>query len=366
MPPPAVGRGRSGVASDTGRYRNFDTLRLWAVVAVVLSHSFLIATGTEDGDLFKVLTGEVAGFYAVQVFFVPSGFLVTRSRFACDSSWDYARRRFLRVYPAYAVSVLLVFLLVPFLIDGVGAHLADERTWRNLLRTLAADSTRAKVPEFTYYDAPVGESLNPVYWTIEAEVLLYLLVGLLYALRLLTLPGCLFFLVLAIWVRLFAPFADDLHRWALQYGAPGFFSGAVMWFVFRHHRPRAWIAALLAVVTLAGIFLSDATRVLFPDFAAYPLLWLGSRGAPDLGNWTRAGDLSYGIYLFGWPVQQVIRSITGPMEGWSFFLLCLGPVLLAGWLSWHLIERPALRLKAGAGVTPPGRRAGETAGRRPS
>lgn len=351
-----VARGAGAAdALEAGRHRNFDTIRFWAALTVVFSHSFLIGTGGEADEPVYAGTGQIAGLYAVHVFFVMSGFLVTGSRMQSRGTMDYARKRFLRIYPAFAASVLICFLVIgPIFAEGGTAQVFGAgSTWRRLLETLAFHNRQAFLPAFEFYLGFPGTVLNGVYWTITAEVLLYAVIALLCVLRLLSLPGCILVLVVSVYMRLDAPYLDqlvggpiDANGFSITHGAPGFFAGAVLWFLFRTHEPDGRIAAALAAVTVAGVLISDQMRLLFAVFAAYPIVWLGSQRAPDLGNWARFGDLSYGMYLFGWPVQQVIRSMTGPIDGWSLFAISLGPVLCVAWLSWSLIERPALRLRA--------------------
>jgi peptidoglycan/LPS O-acetylase OafA/YrhL len=79
------------------------------------------------------------------------------------------------------------------------------------------------------------------------------------------------------------------------------------------------------------------------------VIYLGLSKSITLGNATRFGDLSYGTYLYGWPVEQVVRSAMGiSATGLSLFLISLPLAAACGWLSWHLIEKHALSLKAAA------------------
>ena len=61
------------------------------------------------------------------------------------------------------------------------------------------------------------------------------------------------------------------------------------------------------------------------------------------------GDPSYGIYLWGWPTQQVAVSMFPTMTPGTNFLVGILGAGMMGLLSWFLIERPALSLKKPAG-----------------
>jgi peptidoglycan/LPS O-acetylase OafA/YrhL len=85
---------------------------------------------------------------------------------------------------------------------------------------------------------------------------------------------------------------------------------------------------------------------LFPLFGCYLVLWLALTPRLPVIPAARFGDLSYGIYIYGWPVEQgVIWLLGGRAVWWQVFLLALPTAAALAFLSWHLVESPALRLK---------------------
>src|SRR5690349_3215756 len=99
------------------KYPNFDHLRLAAASCVVFSHSFFIAEGGEQNEpLVKLLgPGNIAGFYAVFVFFIISGFLVSQSAATTATTPRFLWKRFLRIYPALFVCCFISALILgPF------------------------------------------------------------------------------------------------------------------------------------------------------------------------------------------------------------------------------------------------------------
>src|SRR5213083_1586898 len=91
------------------RANNFDALRLIAALAVVFSHSFLIAEGSEANEWFVRISGNqaVLGLVGVFVFFVISGYLVTESWCRNPAPGLFAVRRTLRIYPGLVVNILI-------------------------------------------------------------------------------------------------------------------------------------------------------------------------------------------------------------------------------------------------------------------
>jgi peptidoglycan/LPS O-acetylase OafA/YrhL len=62
-------------------------------------------------------------------------------------------------------------------------------------------------------------------------------------------------------------------------------------------------------------------------------------------RWTEKTDLSYGIYLYAFPVQQVIASFPS-LRSWALnFLIALPVTAGLAWLSWHFVEQPFLQMK---------------------
>ncbi|MBH0114103.1 acyltransferase [Novosphingobium sp. YJ-S2-02] len=347
------------------KFHNFDALRLFAAAAVIFSHGFLIAEGTEDNEPLQFATGEILGMYGVYTFFILSGFLITQSWMRKPDPACYFTGRFLRVYPAYAASILLVILVIAPLWyqDRLIDYFSNGQLLTPILKGLAFDYNEYYAPGVQFYDGDqsLGGVLNGVFWSLQTEVILYVILAVLGSFGILRWYVVLGLALLTLtWHLKFSYFKivfgahHTFDLWGFTFGAPGFFAGSFLYFWFSRYKASARIAlvfGLLAVLLpffdLSGYLPPAAqSNQLFPILAAYPILWLGHAGAPNLGNWTRWGDLSYGLYLFGWPIQQVLRALLGPgWNGWAFFPLSLAAGLAGAYLSWRFIEAPALRYK---------------------
>jgi peptidoglycan/LPS O-acetylase OafA/YrhL len=105
----------------------------------------------------------------------------------------------------------------------------------------------------------------------------------------------------------------------------------------------------VALVALAGLILSVPLRQfipLFPLFGCYLALWLALHRRLPVIPAARFGDLSYGLYIYGWPVEATaIWLMGGRAAWWQVFLLALPAAAALAFFSWHLVERPALSLK---------------------
>jgi peptidoglycan/LPS O-acetylase OafA/YrhL len=118
-----------------------------------------------------------------------------------------------------------------------------------------------------------------------------------------------------------------------------FAAGSALWTV-RAYVPTSPRLAVLAGAIALSIAGSGFSALLAPLPLAYALLSL-ARFLPDVRR-----DLSYGVYLYGFPVQQLLHQTIPSVHGWTFALLASPAVLGLGWLSWEVVERPSLRWAA--------------------
>jgi peptidoglycan/LPS O-acetylase OafA/YrhL len=79
----------------------------------------------------------------------------------------------------------------------------------------------------------------------------------------------------------------------------------------------------------------------------YLVLAFGTESFPVLRRFGRFGDLSYGVYIYAFPVQQMAIWLTPKLTIYQHFALAIPVTLVMAWLSWHLIEKVALSYKPG-------------------
>lgn len=352
-----------GRLSDTRR-NNFDFLRFFFASLVIFSHSFLLfpAFGDDFEPLWRLTHAKMNfGTLSVACFFAISGFLITQSWVRQPQAGDFFRKRFLRIYPGWIVALLFcVFVVAPWLRPGHGLALHDIGTYGFLAQLILRNTG------FLHTLPGVG-MVNGSVWTIPFEILCYCLValvGLLGGFRRPLLMAFLGILLLAAlnwpalrWLPMYWP-AFGTHpipyigwlRPLPQFAV--FFLSGMLFFLFRDripHSPRLLaVSVLLVGLTLGSLPLSGMYFVIFPTFGFYVLFYLAFVPLGKLYDWAKHGDLSYGIYLYAYPIQRLL--IAAHLHG-----IHLSPLSLffAAWvlacgaaaLSWRFVERPFLRLK---------------------
>jgi len=325
-------------------FRNLETLRLVAAGSVIFSHAFLIVDGHERGEPLYALTGTILGGLGVAVFFVISGMLVAQSFERSRNVLEFAWKRFLRIYPGYIVSILIVGLTVaPFYWTSVPALAVQAKYLVNfgLLRTLEG------TPEVAFYPGWVGAELNGSLWSIPVEVACYAIVGVLGVLSMLRfLPTILLFVAGTIFLFVTKDFRPETYLLDLAWGIPPFAAGVLMYLL---HSRLEWRPGLGTIVTCLGALVAFGAAHVLSWAAAMPLailiLVLATSRRVTLGNAARFGDFSYGTYLYGWPIEQVVRATVGPVSPYLLTAISVPLAIAAGAISWHLIEARALRLK---------------------
>ena len=346
-----MNRGTLGAAFAAGG-SNLDLMRLVGAALVLVSHSWVL-TGRAESEPFAplLLNYTDGGGLAVAMFFVVSGFLIARSAMLHPVA-DYLRARALRIYPAFAAAILAQTFAVGLAATTLpaGTYLSDGATWDAALRGLLF-SPRLGLPG-VFEGNPLPSAVNGSLWTLRIEVLCYggllgmAVLGLLRRGRvLLAVAGGFAALGVTIAARAgLAPSAlGTLRVVSILDCGLHFIAGAALW-CYRDQAPRRWWLAGLGVGALAAGRESWAGPVLFHLVLPYLVLWLALTPPVAAGLLRRLGDVSYGTYLYAFPVQQSLLAAFGPGMGPVGLALTALPIALGcGMLSRWAVERPALR-----------------------
>ena len=341
----------STLAGDFDSRRNaFDVLRLIFAVTVAVIHGMDIHTGSQP---FWENTS--VGDLALDGFFILSGFLVTRSYLRLDSPLRYAWHRFLRIMPGFWVCLLVVaFVAAPVaaVLQGMPAATAFTEAPSALRFVLVNSGLLMLQYEIGgILDPGVADgSFNGALWTLFFEAACYALVlglgvlGLLRHHRWTVLAVAGVFAVVTVLQE--AGVETMVNDRVLRLGFV-FVLGMVA-YRFSDRIPTRGALVLVAVAVFGvSLFLFQDYRVLGAAPLTYVFFWLGTRRRL---SWSMRHDVSYGMYIYHWPVQQVLNLTALSAVPTALFvgtgLLTTLPLAVA---SWFLIERRAMRWK---NVTP--------------
>jgi peptidoglycan/LPS O-acetylase OafA/YrhL len=329
------------------KQNHFNLIRLVAAWLVIYGHAWAI-TGAPGGDLVTHLTRiKFAGAVAVDVFFVISGFLITAS-LQRNTLRGYLGSRALRILPALVVCVAVTTFVVGPLFT-TSPHYWTAETWRYFWSN--ATLWRAEYTLPGVFDGQPTHVVNGSLWTLPIEARLY--VALLVAVpfgMLVVRRYVVAWLVLLAAILAWAHWRAPVPEWLANdfWCAACFTTGTALW-LLRDHIRLSWIPVVVLLVLAAASRGTPFFVAPYFGLVSYGTLWLAfvQRG-PRIAH----HDLSYGLYLYGWPAAQIVQHFT---PGGVLKNMALASVLAfacaAG--SWFLVERPALHLKRRFGTRTP-------------
>ena len=346
---------------------NFGFLRLSFATLVILAHSPEIIDGNGSREILCRLFGTISfGDLAVDGFFLVSGYLITLSYLRSKSNLDYLLKRVLRIYPGYIVAFLFSLLVVGLLVGGTITDLRSELHPKLLVHLMLLDTPELKS---AFMGSDLREpTLNASMWTLAYEFRCYCVLMILGALGVLR-RRKVFLAITALLVEAMIVMHQNIAYFhfhinvhipvpsvLLHYlvGDPMeairlyaiFFCGGCF-FLFSDkivYRSSLVIIAAAALFNLMYSFqLAEAAIAVL---GGYILFWFAFFVKTDLlGRIGSKNDLSYGIYVYAWPIQMLVIWHFRHISPW---LLCAITVAIASafaYASWVGVERPFLRLK---------------------
>ena len=334
---------------------NFGVFRLIFSYLVVVSHSAELIDGDSHREPLRRIFGTLTlGGVAVYGFFLVSGFLIAKSYLSSTSTGDYLLKRVVRILPGYAVAFFFSLFFVGHCAGGsfVG---------------LNSDFWIVEIKRFAFLQEPLLPGafsgsffphLNGSMWTISYEFRCYLLIALLGAVAVLRRPWLMLLGAAILLVLAATPFALSL-RWSDFFdGTVGaireniqltsaFAVGACV-YLFRDRLFSSKLVAIIAfvmmIVSLDQPLFAVPGLIIFGGYALFFLIfWTPSSFLSGVGRRT---DISYGIYLYAFPIQKMLISAFPLWEPYAVTAATMVLVTIVAFLSWTFVERPALRIRS--------------------
>lgn len=344
------------IVSPSHHTNNFDVIRLVAALFVLITHSFQLSGRFHtESELVEQFSRHYfpLSYFGVGIFFIISGYLISQSLYRSSSAFDYLKKRAARIFPGLFVMVLLtIFALGPlFTTLRLSAYFTSSETYTYLKNCLLF-KTQPYLPG-VFLNNPTTPVVNGSLWTLVYEFSFYLVLLFCYQvgfLRFKLLNLALFIIGVSAFSLLkhipiyynYYPSINmspgDLIRFLL------FFWSGVLAFLYKDRINYTGYGALIAVVIGIGLIyfrqydlFSSLVYILLPYLIFYLAYIPGS-----LNGFARYGDFSYGIYIYSYPVQQVIVSFNPNIAGIILMALTVLAIAPLAWMSWFWVESPAL------------------------
>jgi peptidoglycan/LPS O-acetylase OafA/YrhL len=289
---------------------------------------------------------------AVDIFFVSSGFLITKSLTQSKTIGKFVLFRCLRILPALWVALLLTVIVVGCFFSSlkVGGFFSELGTYTFLLRNAVLMTGIQHGLPGVFESAPMPRLVNASLWTLPYEAAMYAAIAIIGVLtKRLTNHTKLKFetLVLLIALCMMAAYLITIENQPsnLIRLTAFFFSGSSL-FLYRERVRLSWVFAVL-LVAIWFVTISDPSISLRIYAVAVPYLTIFLALTPMgfLKEYNRIGDFSYGLYIYAWPIQQALAISIQGINPMQMFALSFTLTLLVAVFSWHAVEKRALALK---------------------
>lgn len=335
--------------NTNNRPAGFDYLRICLALSIVVWHTAVTSYGHTAQAALSLGIFRPVWAILLPMFFSLSGFLVSGSLERSKTIVEFLGLRLIRLLPALSVeSIITVILIGPIFTDlKLESYFLNVQTYAYFLNI---------VGDVHYYLPGVFES-NPIatvngqLWTLPSEFKCYFIIAVLY-------------LCGSYWNKLFMAFSCLVLQAYVTYRAIGVFANQdpewgivgsgvlIMSFIYgalfyRFRKIIPWSAKLFLIsLIISFVTLSFNLSNSFSGLpTAYLTVYIGLTNPKRL-SFVSSGDYSYGIFLYGYPIQQAVSAALPDLRVWWINLIISTPIIfLTAWLSWHLVEKRALKLR---------------------
>ncbi|WP_074181239.1 acyltransferase family protein [Serratia marcescens] len=331
----------SNIISRDGN--NLDLIRLIAALAVIFYHSFALNPQWGIKDPIHNYFGYVTtGGLAVKVFFFISGLLVTNSILTRKSIVHFVFSRTFRIFPGLLFVLVSTSLIIGPLATtlSIDKYFSDSQVYSYIMKNIILD-TQYFLPG-VFQNSKYG--VNGSLWTIHYEVLAYTFLLIFFfigacKLKPIASAACIIIILepLTPFKGVFFASSDNSAIYLL---APCFALGSLLAINKEIYTSNLYTPLIIIVATL---FSQDEAVKSFLFSISTCLVALHISTIGIIKKIKPHADISYGVYLWGFPVQQAYSQSLhlGIIENIALSIIT---TIIIAWASWVYVERPSIEL----------------------
>lgn len=340
----------------------FDFLRIFLSVSVVAFHVLPVAMPEVDYRNVPLLW--IYRFSILAAFFSLSGFLISGSAQRLSLK-NFLINRGLRIIPALGVEVVISAVIIGaiFTTLPLGQYFTHPEFFAYFTNIVGIINWTLP----GVFESHPSDIVNLTLWTVPHEIGCYVIISVFIVLGtmrykpLIVISGALWvvmgFVVMGLGIERgdFGIIGSLLNVLFVEQASRLYtcFLFGIAAFLYIDKIPYSRIGALMCLAFLLafGLYYRPGDPFDYPFISlivTLPLVYLTMfLGVTNIWmpGFLRRGDYSYGIYLYGWPMQQVVVALAPGMGFVANFVLALIPITLFAMFSWHFIERPILSLR---------------------
>jgi len=332
---------------------NFDLLRILFAWFVIVSHAYVLNGDGATDPLFELTQQTfLFSFIGVKGFFIISGYLIFKSMMVSTSIFEYLVKRVLRIFPALAVVLLVTLAAVYFIYpSNLAPFFSNKEVYAYFLGNLILFKPHFFIQGI--FSGLPSTAINGSLWTIEYEFFFYLFILFFFFIRS---QKKQLIIALSVVVVLFLVVRLFFYDWTVQthffipleplfdLGSYFLMGSLLSCFDFDNIPAKNTIAAVLLMALAASVYFKVGHTVVYFTLP-FLVIYVGKQ-TTKVATWVHAsiGDPSYGIYLYAFPLQQLLIYWYRPSTLILFLVSTIGAFIF-GYLSWIFIEKKALALK---------------------
>ncbi len=333
---------------------NFHLIRLFAAIFVIITHSYAVR-GMEERDFLYVFVNYRFSYVGLICFFYISGLLVTKSVLKSPTLKNYFWKRFLRIYPAlWVLFFLFLFLIGPIISScSLNEYFFAPEFW-DYLKGASLLGVEYYIP--CLFQEGYDKSVNPSLWTLPVELKLYLALGIAHYFRLFDrklLVVCCILLVVFIKGFFFQEFWDLFNALPfLQVRIGGyviygsFFGLGCLSYLYKDKIIIDNRLSLFLLIFSIPLIVYKYNFFFDNFILPYLILALAFADLSRIKHFFPKGDYSYGIYIYAYPVQQILVQYFGTyLNEYTMIISSILCSFVPAYYSWHWVEKRALKYK---------------------
>jgi peptidoglycan/LPS O-acetylase OafA/YrhL len=319
----------------------FDFCRVFLALSVLLWHAIPIVVEPIADYLAPRPFIWMLRFFILPMFFGLSGFLVAASAQRLTLK-NFLINRSLRILPALSVEVILsAFVLGPLLTTlPLHSYFHQREVFHYLLNIIGR--IHYNLPG-VFRNNPYAGMVNGSLWTIPFEMACYALISILIYNKaangqwslLVVAIGCLFVKRGDEGLALIPCFLIGIAMYNARYRIP--------------YQMKTFLATVMAIIGIGVVgnnswAWNPVVNIIVDPLFVYVVIFVGLSAIPKIPLYS-TGDYSYGIYLYAFPIQQALMQLLPKIGFLAHLILSIFVVTLFAAFSWHVIEKPILRMR---------------------